>query len=112
MPSIPVKPTEKTPVGGSKSAIPGTRVRSIFSDKTYYINTTNHTIKDENGNDIKVTTDNEILFDLAWADENYGNATDIPNVMKDNKIITPSGKVLDRTNQKYLSDATAAILKH
>ena len=111
LPSIPVKPTEKTPVGGSKSAIPGTRVRSIFSDKTYYINTTNHTIKDENGNDIKITTDNEILFDLAWADENYGNATDIPNVMKDNKIITPSGKVLDRTNQKYLSDATAAILK-
>ena len=111
IPSVSVKPAEKTPVGGSKSAIPGTRVRSIFSDKTYYINTTNHTIKDENGNDIKITTDNEILFDLAWADENYGNATDIPNVMKDNKIITPSGKVLDRTNQKYLADATAMIIK-
>jgi hypothetical protein len=50
------------------------------------------------------------LIDLAWAQDNFGDDTESA-IMKDNKVITPSGKVLDRTTQRYLSDEEAQRVK-
>lgn len=90
--------------------IEGVPIQSVFSRKTYYIDLKTNTIRDNQGRVVPINDGNRILLDLAWAQNLYGNAT-ISTNMVDNKIITPSGKVLDRTTQKYLNNEEAEKFK-
>lgn len=91
----------ETPVGGKESAIEGVPVTSVYSGKSYYVDLKTNTIRDNQGQVVNVTPKNRILFDIAWANSNYGDATVGYNMM-DNKVILPSGDVLNRTTQKYM----------
>lgn len=110
----PVAPQPKrkieTPVGGTEGAIAGTRIVSAFSNKSYYVDLKTNTIRDDQGRTVGVTDSNRILFDLAWAQDNFGNATN-SSMMVDNKVLTPDGKVLNRSKQVYLSGQEAQDVK-
>ena len=106
--SVAPQPKRKveTPVGGTEGAIAGTRIVSTFSNKPYYVDLKTNTIRDDQGRTVEVTDSNRILFDLAWAQDNFGNATN-SSMMVDNKVLTPDGKVLNRSKQVYLSGQEA-----
>lgn len=110
--SVTPQPKRKveTPVGGTEGAIAGTRIVSVLSNKTYYVDLRTNTIRDDQGKSVEITNDNRILFDLAWAQDNFGDAT-VSSVMVDNKVLTPSGQVLDRTTQKYITGQEAQDVK-
>lgn len=102
--SVAPQPKRKveTPVGGTEGAIAGTRIVSTFSNKPYYVDLKTNTIRDDQGRTVEVIDSNRILFDLAWAQDNFGDSTN-SSMMVDNKVLTPDGKVLDRSKQTYLS---------
>lgn len=102
--SVAPQPKRKieTPVGGTEGAITGTRIVSTFSNKPYYVDLKTNTIRDDQGRTVEVTDSNRILLDLAWAQDNFGDSTN-SSMMVDNKVLTPDGKVLDRSKQVYLS---------
>ena len=110
--SVAPQPKRKieTPVGGTEGAISGTRIVSVFSNKLYYVDLKTNTIRDDQGRTVKVTDSNRILFDLAWAQDNFGDSTN-SSMMVDNKVLTPDGKVLDRSKQTYLSGQEAQDVK-
>lgn len=110
--SVAPQPKRKieTPVGGTEGAIAGTRIVSVFSNKPYYVDLKTNTIRDDQGRAVEVTDSNRILFDLAWAQDNFGDAT-TSSMMVDNKVLTPDGKVLDRNKQTYLSGQEAQDVK-
>lgn len=110
--SVAPQPKRKveTPVGGTEGAIAGTRIVSVFSNKLYYVDLKTNTIRDDQGRTVEVTDSNRILFDLAWAQDNFGDAT-TSSMMVDNKVLTPDGKVLDRSKQTYLSGQEAQDVK-
>lgn len=110
--SVAPQPKRKveTPVGGTEGAIAGTRIVSVFSNKPYYVDLKTNTIRDDQGRTVEVTDSNRILFDLAWAQDNFGDAT-TSSMMVDNKVLTPDGKVLDRSKQTYLSGQDAQDVK-
>ena len=110
--SVAPQPKRKveTPVGGTEGAITGTRIVSVFSNKPYYVDLKTNTIRDEQGKSVTITNDNRILFDLAWAQDNFGDSTN-SSMMVDNKVLTPDGKVLDRSKQVYLSGQDAQDVK-
>ena len=110
--SVAPQPKRKveTPVGGTEGAIAGTRIVSVFSNKPYYVDLKTNTIRDDQGRTVEVTDSNKILFDLAWAQDNFGDAT-TSSMMVDNKVLTPDGKVLDRSKQTYLSGQEAQDVK-
>lgn len=110
--SVAPQPKRKveTPVGGTEGAIPSTRIVSTFTNKPYYVDLKTNTIRDEQGKSVEVTDSNRILFDLAWAQDNFGDATN-SSMMVDNKVLTPDGKVLDRTTQKYIEGQKAQDVK-
>lgn len=110
--SVAPQPKRKieTPVGGTEGAISGTRIVSVFSNKPYYVDLKTNTIRDDQGRIVEVTDSNRILFDLAWAQDNFGDAT-ASSMMVDNKVLTPDGKVLDRSKQVYLSGQDAQDVK-
>lgn len=110
--SVAPQPKRKveTPVGGTEGAIAGTRIVSVFSNKPYYVDLKTNTIRDDQGRTVGVTDSNRILFDLAWAQDNFGSATN-SSMMVDNKVLTPDGKVLDRSKQTYLSGQEAQDVK-
>lgn len=110
--SVAPQPKRKveTPVGGTDGAIAGTRIVSVFSYKPYYVDLKTNTIRDDQGRTVEVTDSNRILFDLAWAQDNFGDFTN-SSMMVDNKVLTPSGKVLDRSKQTYLSGQEAQDVK-
>lgn len=110
--SVAPQPKRKveTPVGGAEGAIAGTRIVSVFSNKPYYVDLKTNTIRDDQGRAVEVTDSNRILFDLAWAQDNFGDAT-TSSMMVDNKVLTPDGKVLDRSKQTYLSGQEAQDVK-
>lgn len=110
--SVAPQPKRKveTPVGGTEGAISGTRITSVFSNKPYYVDLKTNTIRDDQGKTVGVTDSNRILFDLAWAQDNFGDSTN-SSMMVDNKVLTPDGKVLDRSKQTYLSDKEAQDVK-
>lgn len=110
--SVAPQPKRKveTPVGGTEGAIAGTRIVSTFSNKPYYVDLKTNTIRDDQGRTVEVTDSNRILFDLAWAQDNFGDAT-TSSMMVDNKVLTPDGKVLDRSKQTYLSGQEAQDVK-
>lgn len=100
----------ETPVGGTEGAISGTRIVSAFTNKSYYVDLKTNTIRDEQGKSVEVTDSNRILFDLAWAQDNFGDATN-SSMMVDNKALTPDGQVLDRASQKYITGQEAQDVK-
>lgn len=110
--SVAPQPKRKveTPVGGTEGAIAGTRIVSASSNKPYYVDLKTNTIRDDQGRTVGVTDSNRILFDLAWAQDNFGNATN-SSMMVDNKVLTPDGKVLNRSKQVYLSGQEAQDVK-
>lgn len=110
--SVAPQPKRKveTPVGGTEGAIAGTRIVSISSNKPYYVDLKTNTIRDDQGRTVEVTDSNRILFDLAWAQDNFGDSTN-SSMMVDNKVLTPDGKVLDRSKQTYLSGQEAQDVK-
>lgn len=110
--SVAPQPKRKveTPVGGAEGAIAGTRIVSVFSNKPYYVDLKTNTIRDDQGRAVEVTDSNRILFDLAWAQDNFGDAT-TSSMMVGNKVLTPDGKVLDRSKQTYLSGKEAQDVK-
>lgn len=110
--SVAPQPKRKieTPVGGTEGAISGTRIVSVFSNKPYYVDLKTNTIRDDQGRTVEVTDSNRILFDLAWAQDNFGDSTN-SSMMIDNKVLTPDGKVLDRNKQRYLSGQDAQDVK-
>lgn len=111
--SVAPQPKRKveTPVGGTEGAISGTRITSVFSNKSYYVDLKTNTIRDDQGKTVEVTNDNRILFDLAWAQDNFGDSTN-SSMMVNNKVLTPDGKVLDRSKQTYLSGQEAQDVKN
>lgn len=100
----------ETPVGGTEGAITGTRIVSTSSNKPYYVDLKTNTIRDDQGRTVEVTDSNRILLDLAWAQDNFGDSTN-SSMMVDNKVLTPDGKVLDRSKQVYLSGQDAQDVK-
>lgn len=110
--SIAPQPKRKveTPVGGTEGAISGTRITSVFSNKPYYVDLKTNTIRNDQGRTVEVTDSNRILLDLAWAQDNFGDSTN-SSMMVDNKVLTPDGKVLDRSKQVYLSGQDAQDVK-
>lgn len=110
--SVAPQPKRKieTPVGGTEGAITGTRIVSTSSNKPYYVDLKTNTIRDDQGRTIEVTDSNRILLDLAWAQDNFGDSTN-SSMMVDNKVLTPDGKVLDRSKQVYLSGQDAQDVK-
>lgn len=110
--SVAPQPKRKveTPVGGTEGAISGTRITSVFSNKSYYVDLKTNTIRDDQGRSVEVTNDNRILFDLAWAQDNFGDSAN-SSMMVDNKVLTPDGKVLDRSKQVYLNGQEAQDVK-
>lgn len=110
--SVAPQPKRKieTPVGGTEGAITGTRIVSTSSNKPYYVDLKTNTIRDDQGRTVEVTDSNRILFDLAWAQDNFGDSTN-SSMMVDNKVLTPDGKVLDRSKQVYLSGQEAQDVK-
>ena len=110
--SVAPQPKRKieTPVGGTEGAITGTRIVSTSSNKPYYVDLKTNTIRDDQGRTVEVTDSNRILLDLAWAQDNFGDSTN-SSMMVDNKVLTPDGKVLDRSKQVYLSGQEAQDVK-
>ena len=110
--SVAPQPKRKveTPVGGTEGAIASTRIVSVFSNKPYYVDLKTNTIRDDQGRTVEVTDSNRILFDSAWAQDNFGDSTN-SSMMVDNKVLTPDGKVLDRSKQTYLSGQEAQDVK-
>ena len=110
--SVAPQPKRKieTPVGGTEGAITGTRIVSTSSNKPYYVDLKTNTIRDSQGRTVEVTDSNRILLDLAWAQDNFGDSAN-SSMMVDNKVLTPDGKVLDRSKQVYLSGQDAQDVK-
>lgn len=110
--SVAPQPKRKieTPVGGTEGAIAGTRIVSVLSNKPYYVDLKTNTIRDDQGRTVEITDSNRILLDLAWAQDNFGDSTN-SSMMVDNKVLTPDGKVLDRSKQVYLSGQDAQDVK-
>lgn len=104
--SAPIAPSPynvKTPIGGKESAINGTPITR--GGEEFYVDTKNRIVKDKNGKPLERPAN--ILFDLATAQETYGDKIEYPNMMKDNNLILNDNTVLDRTNQKYITGETA-----
>lgn len=100
----------ETPVGGRESAIEGALITLVHSGKSYYVDLKTNTIRDSKGQVVDTTPKNRILFDIAWADSNYGDATIGYNMM-DNKVLLPSGVVLNRSTQRYITGDEAENFK-
>ena len=106
-PVYKASPNTSTP---SQGAINGVQITSASDDKIYFVDLQTNTIRDSEGKAVPTTSANEVLIDIAWAQKVYGDATEGVN-MFNNKVITPSGKALDRTTQKYLDDHELQLLK-
>ena len=111
--SVAPQPKRKieTPVGGTEGAIKGIYMQPAGFTYPVYVDLSTHTIRDNQGKTVIINEDStKLLFDLAWAQENFGDATN-SSMMVDNKILTPGGKVLDRSKQVYLSGQDAQDVK-
>lgn len=110
-PKTPIT-TSTNPVGGNESATPGIKINANLG--TYYVDVDTKTLYYENGTkvgDDKINnTYKQLYIDLATAEKLYGNKKDGVNLIN-NKYITPSGKVVDRSTKKYLNDEEATKVK-
>lgn len=111
--SVAPQPKRKieTPVGGTEGAIKGIYMQPAGFTYPVYVDLSTHTIRDNQGKTVIINEDStKLLFDLAWAQENFGDSTN-SSMMVDNKVLTPDGKVLDRNKQRYLSGQDAQDVK-
>lgn len=117
--SVAPQPKRKveTPVGGTEGAIPGTRISYIdmLGDRLeLYVDLKTNTIRNTNGEDITSyytgSTALQLFYDLAWAQDNFGDSTN-SSMMVDNKVLTPSGRALNRSNGQYLEGQEAQDVK-
>ena len=107
--SVTPKSTKKveTPVGGKEGVIKGTKV--VLDNVIYNVDLTTNKIYDSNNKRI-YPKNAELITDIAWANANFGNATE-GSLIWNNKIQVPSGKILDRETNKYLRGKAAQKAK-
>lgn len=74
----------------------------IVGNDSYFVDTTKGEIYNSNGLQTK-PKNSSLILDIAWANSNFGNKTN-SNIMVDNKILLPNGKVLDRDTNIYLNE--------
>lgn len=97
----------ETPVGGTEGVITGTKV--VIDGVTYGVDLTTGIIYDSNNQ--RIYPENaQLISDLAWANANFGDATN-GSLIWNNRILLPSGQVLDRGTQKYLTGENAQKVK-
>lgn len=96
-----------TPVGGTEGAIRGTKV--VVDGATYGVDLTTGVIYGSNNQRV-YPKNAQLISDLAWASANFGDATN-GSLIWNNKILLPSGQVLDRGTQKYLIGKEAQEVK-
>lgn len=97
----------ETPVGGTEGVITGTKV--VADGATYGVDLTSGVIYDSNNQRV-YPKNAQLISDLAWASANFGDATN-GSLMWNNKVLLPSGQVLDRGTQKYLTGKEAQEVK-
>ena len=97
----------ETPVGGTEGAIRGTKV--VVDGATYGVDLTTGVIYSSNNQRI-YPKNAQLISDLAWASANFSDATN-GSLIWNNKILLPSGQVLDRGTQKYLTGKEAQEVK-
>lgn len=93
----------ETPVGGTEGAIPGIKV--FVEGITYWADLNTGDIYNAN-NQIVHPANAKLIFDLAWAETNFGNLTNSSS-MWGNKVLLPDNQILDRSTQKYLTGEAA-----
>lgn len=97
----------ETPVGGTESVITGTKV--VVDGATYGVDLNTGIIYGSNNQ--RVYPENaQLINDLAWASANFGDATN-GSLIWNNKVLLPSGQVLDRGIKKYLTGKEAQEVK-
>ena len=103
-----VRQGNNNPVGGTESAIKGTPV--IMGDTVFYVDLEEMVIRDADGKASGITRYDTLLVDLAWAQNIYGFAIN-GDRMWNNKVVTPEGRVLDRSTKTYLTgDAAKEVI--
>lgn len=111
--SVQPTPNRRTssPVDGTEGVIHGTRVS--VSGVPYIVDLKHSiAINEETGEKRAFSAFNsQSLIDLAWAQENFGDATE-SSIMTENKIITPKGDVIDRNTGHYVTGEEAQRIKN
>lgn len=97
----------ETPVGGTEGVITGTKV--VIDGATYGVDLTTGVIYGSNNQRV-YPKNAQLISDLAWASANFGDATN-GSLIWNNRILLPSGQVLDRGTQKYLTGENAQKVK-
>lgn len=97
----------ETPVGGTEGVITGTKV--VVDGATYGVDLTTGVIYGSNNQRV-YPKNAQLISDLAWASANFGDATN-GSLIWNNKILLPSGQVLDRGTQKYLTGKESQEVK-
>lgn len=97
----------ETPVGGTDGVISGTKV--VIDGITYGVDLTTGVIYDSNNQRI-YPKNAQLISDLAWVNANFGDSTS-GSFMWNNKVLLPSGQVLDRRSQRYLTGKEAQEVK-
>lgn len=97
----------QNPIGGLDSSIPGTKI--IAGGIIYHADLTRGIIYDSNGQEVH-PKNAELINDLAWISNNFGEASN-GSMMWNNKVLLPSGKILDRETQKYITGKEAEEVK-
>ena len=97
----------ETPVGGTEGVITGTKV--VVDGATYGVDLTTGVIYGSNNQRV-YPKNAKLISDLAWASANFGDATN-GSFIWNNKVLLPSGQVLDRGTQKYLTGKEAQEVK-
>lgn len=96
----------QTPVGGTEGAIAGTTVS--FDNTTYHVDLTSNTVRDNNGRTLNSFP--ESILDMAYIQENYGDAQNGSMMMKGITLL-PNGKVLNRNTGQYVTGAASDKFK-
>lgn len=97
----------ETPVGGTEGVITGTKV--VVDGATYGVDLTTGIIYGSNNQRV-YPKNAQLISDLAWASANFGDAVN-GSFIWNNKVLLPSGQVLDRGTQKYLTGKEAQEVK-
>ena len=107
----------QTPVGGTEGAISGTKVTlpysELFGSIDIYVDLKTNTIRNDQGQDITRmynTSMQQFFFDLAYIQENYGNAQN-GSMMMGGITLLPNGKVLNRNTGQYVTGAASDKFK-
>ena len=98
----------ETPVGGKEGAINGIQINTA-DNNSLWVDLKNNSIVDNQGVDVTKNYSKEqiqLYLEQGWAQDLFGNKTE-SSIMTDNKVITPSGKVLNRSTGTYLTDSQA-----